>query len=120
MLATLLIPAVGGGGGALEPRLLTTISDVLFGFKRRLLSAAQPATWSSFFWMVMLLFPGTSRYMSSAYFSNLFSWLTGWRSDAVTMKPAGPTADPCTTLALMTELDDVSPSNLVICFLSWK
>ena len=65
--------------------------------------------------MVLSLLAPTSRYMSSAYLTNLFCTCSGCKSDALMTKAAGPIAEPCTMLAEILVLADISLLNLVTC-----
>ena len=54
----------------------------------------------------LVLAAGTTRYVSSAYLKIRFADVTGCKSAAVTTYDAGPSAEPCMTLAFTSATDE--------------
>jgi len=82
-------------------------------FNFKLFAAAQTSTWLISSARVLILAHGTTRYVSSAYFTNEFPGCTDLRSAATTAYAAGPMPDPCIILAVIFAVDDYPPLNMV-------
>jgi hypothetical protein len=105
------MPAISGGVGNYGRRLLSTkiISIVLARLSIRLLALAQHSILSSYATLDSTLLAGTKKYVSSAYFSISLPGVTVRRSDALTTYDAGPMAEPCMMLAVISSVLEVSP-----------
>jgi len=114
MLRTWLMPRHGEGKVTVLFRAPRPVNMISFDFKQfsfKLFLSAQSCTCLSSLALVSQLTAGTIMYVSSANLTRALPTCIIWRSDAVTMKDAVPIAEPLITLAKMSTISEVSPSN---------
>ena len=101
----------GGGGWTDLPRLPRALMIVSLDFdfaqfSFRLFVAARSSMCAISAKHDLELAAGTIRYVSLAYLMVQFAGVTGWKSAAVTTYDAGPSAEPCMTLAFTCATDE--------------
>ena len=107
-------PGIGGGmDGKSAGVPLTIISRDFDTLRVKLLSEAHREMPSSSTCTVWEWLAGTTRSVSSAYFSNRLMIFWGCRSEASITKEQGPRTEPCTMLAEMKAIAERMPLNLV-------
>ena len=102
------------------PRALITISFVCPQFSVMLFCTAQSPICSISLRRVLEFAAGTGTYVSSAYLNMRFPVVHGRRSAAVTTYAAGPSPEPCITLASVSVTVDRWPAYREQCCRSVK
>ena len=83
-------------------------------FSLRLFLDAQASTWDTSPSRELEFATGTTRYVSSANLKMRFPGVVGCRSAAVMMNEAGPSPEPCITLAFTAATVEHSPAYLLV------
>ena len=98
----------GGGGWTDLPRLPSAVMIICLDFAQfglRLFVAVHSSMCAISAKHDLELAADTTRYVSSAYLKMRFAGVTGCKSAAVTTYDAGPSTEPCMTLAFISATD---------------